>query len=381
MIAPRPERRRSGRAGTAGPLVFVVGIVVLVVALLVAAKPVLVSVVTDVAEERPGLLKNESVRDLVRSELGEAAERAADPGAQSTTFLVGKGDTAVAVAHRLAEAKVISRPIVFLLPLFEAGKEESLQAGTYRVSAAMRPADLSQLFQRGYGEQLVLRVIDGWRLTEIAAEVQARFPTVSGDAFTKAAVAGNYRYDFLAEVKAGTPLEGFLFPDTYFFSADATAEDVVRTLLDTFQRRSGAVVMAAAQKRKVKVYDIVTIASIVEREARDRKEAPTIASVYWNRIDRGMALDADPTIQYALGAWRELMLADLKVDSPYNTYLNPGLPPTPICAPGADALAGAADPATTEYLFFVAKNDGTGDHAFARTIEEHEANRVKYGNK
>jgi len=381
LIAPPPERRRSRRVGTAGPLVFVVGIVVLVVAFLVAAKPLLVSAVTDLAEERPGVLKYESVRDLVRSELGEAAERAADPGAQSTTFVVAKGDTAVAVAHRLAEAKVISRPIVFLLPLYEAGKEESLQAGTYRVSAAMRPADLSQVFQRAYGEQLVLRVIDGWRLAEIAAEVQKHFPNVSGDAFTKAAVAGNYRYDFLVEVKAGTPLEGFLFPDTYFFSADATAEDLVGTLLDSFQRRAGGVVMAASQKRKVKPYDIVTIASIVEREARDRKEAPTIASVYWNRVDRGMALDADPTIQYALGAWRELTLADLKVDSPYNTYRNPGLPPTPICAPGADALAGAADPATTEYLFFVAKNDGTGDHAFARTIEEHEANRVKYGNK
>ena len=123
------------------------------------------------------------------------------------------------------------------------------------------------------------------------------------------------------------------------------------------------------------------LASIVEREARDRKESPTIAGVYANRLRIGMKLDADPTIQYALGEWRELTLDDLKLDSPYNTYVVAGLPPTPICSPGAAALEGAAKPAEVPYLYFVAKNDGTGDHAFAKTIEEHEANRIKYGNK
>jgi UPF0755 protein len=94
-----------------------------------------------------------------------------------------------------------------------------------------------------------------------------------------------------------------------------------------------------------------------------------------------MKLDADPTIQYAKGNWDELSLDDLKLASPYNTYLNPGLPPTPICNPGLAALQAAAQPEKTDFLFFVAKNDGTGDHAFAKTIEEQEANRIKYGNK
>jgi len=129
------------------------------------------------------------------------------------------------------------------------------------------------------------------------------------------------------------------------------------------------------------IYDIVKLASVVEREARDRDESSKIAGVYANRLRIGMKLDADPTIQYAIGEWRELTLDDLKVDSPYNTYEVAGLPPTPICSPGQAALEGAAKPADVPYLYFVAKNDGTGDHAFATTLAEHEANRVKYGNK
>ncbi len=382
----RPPRhplavRRGDRAGPIGPLVFAAGIVVVVGLGVVIARPAVAGAVMDLAEERPGLLRTLAVRELVRSNLGDLADQPADRGALSRSFVVEKGDTAATVAARLAERRVVARPIVFLLALYESGKEESLQAGTYRVSAAMRPAELAELFQRAFGEQLVLRVIEGWRLSEIAAEVEKRFPRVKGQDFLKAAVAGPYRYEFLGDVKAGTPLEGFLFPDTYLFATDVTADDIVRTLLDGFQRRAADVVAKAALRRNVRVYDIVVIASIIEREAKARKESPVVASVYWNRIARGMALDADPTVQYAVGAWRQLTLDDLKVDSPYNTYRSPGLPPTAISAPGQDALEAAADPATTEFLFFVARNDGTGEHAFARTIEEHEANRVKYGNR
>jgi UPF0755 protein len=378
-VNPRIPRRvtRARSAGALGPLVFVLGIVAMLVAGVVVAQPVLASTLTNLAEERPGLLKAAPVRDLVRSSLGDAAILPADATAPYRTFVVETGDTAGMVARRLATSGVVSRPIVFLVALYDTGREESMQAGTYRVSAAMAPADLAKLFQHAYGDQLVLRVGDGWRLSEIAAEVGKRFPKVKAEDFLKAAVTGAYTYDFLRGVNNGTPLEGFLYPDTYFFSPDVTADGIVRTLLDTFELRAGATVSSAAQQRKVKAFDIVTIASIVEREARDRKESATIASVYWNRIRLGMPLQADPTVQYALGQWRELTLADLKVDSPYNTYLNPGLPPTPIAAAGQAAIAGAAQPAQTDFLFFVAKCDGSGDHAFAKTLAEHEQNVKK----
>src|SRR5439155_4396401 len=167
----------------------------------------------------------------------------------------------------------------------------------------------------------------------------------------------------------------------YFFKPTATPGTIVDTLLDQFEQRAGQTLRQAAVENKTTIYDLVKLASIVEREARDRGESPTIAGVYANRLRIGMKLDADPTIQYAKGDWKELVLDDLKLDSPYNTYLVAGLPPTPIASPGAAALDAAAKPATHDFLYFVAKNDGTGDHAFAKTIEEQEANRVKYGNR
>ena len=224
-------------------------------------------------------------------------------------------------------------------------------------------------------------IIDGWRLSQVATAVNKAFPKISEDDFLKTAVVGDRRNTVLSGLGPDQSLEGFLFPDTYFFKPTATPGTIVDTLLDQFEQRAGQTLRQAAVENKTTIYDIVKLASIVEREARDRNESPTIAGVYANRLRIGMKLDADPTIQYAVGQWRELTLADLEMDSPYNTYKVAGLPPTPICNAGQAALAAAAKPADVPYLFFVAKNDGTGDHAFAKTIEEQEANRAKYGNK
>lgn len=362
----------------AGPFLF---ILVALGLLVFAGRALASSTVVEVAEQRPGLLRNDLVRDLVRSNVGDAVSQSMRPDAAQRNFVVEQGDTANVVARRLADENLITRPIVFLLALYESGKEESLQAGTYRVSPAMTPTELAEVFQRALSEQLVLRVGEGWRMTEIAAEVEKRFPKIKAADFTKAAVAGNYSYGFLRDLEPGTPLEGYLFPETYFFSTDVTADDIIRTLLDTFDSRAGATLASASERRRVKIADIVKIASIVEREARARHESPLIASVYWNRIGINMRLEADPTVQYAIGSWREPLLPDLQIDSPYNTYRYGGLPPTPICVPGDAALRGAAEPATSDFFFFVAKNDGTGEHAFARTFDEHERNRVRYGNR
>jgi UPF0755 protein len=362
-------------------VVFLLFVAVAVVGLAFFARPAAGGFMVDLAEEQAGLLRNSAVREMVRASLGDATERPLATRADQRNFVVEQGATAPGIARRLTEDKLISRPIVFLLPLYESGRENALQAGTYRVSAAMAPDEMADVFQRGTGEQLVLRILEGWRLTEIAAEVQKRFPAINADAFTKAAVAGPYEYGFLRDLQPGTPLEGYLFPETYFFATDATAEDIVRTLLDTFDTRAGDAVLSAAERRKVRVADIVIIASIVEREARARNESGLIASVYWNRVALGMRLEADPTVQYAVGAWREPTIQDLAFQSPYNTYRVGGLPPTPICAAGEAALRASAEPATSEFLFFVAKNDGTGEHAFSRTLQEHEANRRKYGNR
>jgi UPF0755 protein len=296
-------------------------------------------------------------------------------------FEVTQGETASDVARHLEDEKLVRTRLAVLVILYDQGKENDIQAGQHRLSAAMTPREIAELLvQRTPEDRVTLRLIEGWRLTEVAAEVSKIFPKITKEAFLQAAVVGKRSSPVLAGIDPAAPLEGFLFPDTYFFIRDATAEQIIDRLLTTFEEKAGNTLRGAASEQKRSVYDLVKLASLVEREARDRKESPQIAGVYANRLRIGMKLDADPTIQYALGSWRPLTLDDLKVDSPYNTYRVAGLPPTPIASPGLAALEGAARPARHDYLYFVA-NDATGQHLFARTLEEHEANRIRAGNR
>ncbi len=321
------------------------------------------------------------MRGLVADRLRNDVDLALDTRADTRPFVIARGETAGEIAKHLEREGVIRSALAFDYVLYDSERENALQSGTYTVSAALTPRELAKLFEKAPGEQIVLRIIEGWRLTEVATAVNKAFPSISKEAFTAAAVVGDRKNTVLAALDPKASLEGYLFPDTYFMRPDTTAPQIVEILLDTFERRVGATLRAASADRRVPIYDIVRLASIVEREARDRSESATIAGVYTNRLKIGMKLDADPTIQYAIGDWRELSLDDLKIDSPYNTYLYPGLPPTPIANSGVAALEGAAKPADVPYFYFVAKSDGTGGHAFAITSEEHEANRVKYGNK
>lgn len=372
-----PPRRRSAL----GPLAFIFFVALLVVGLYVVVLPVAEDAGVAYLTEHDTLLRQDFVRGFVADRVRSEVDLAKDTRADSRPFVIARGETAGQIGKHLEEEGIIRSALAFDYVLYETERENALQSGTYTVSAAFTPRDLAKLFEKAPGEQIVLRLIEGWRLTEVATAVNKAFPSISKEAFTAAAVVGERKNFVLAGMAATAPLEGYLFPDTYFMRPDMTAPQIVEVLLDTFERKVGATLRAASAERKVPIYDIVKLASIVEREARDRSESATIAGVYTNRLKIGMKLDADPTIQYALGDWRELSIDELKTDSPYNTYLNAGLPPTPIANPGVAALEGAAKPADVPYFYFVAKDDGTGQHAFAVTAEEHEANRVKYGNK
>ncbi len=372
-----PPRERS----SLGPFFFLFGVALLVVGSYFVVRPLAEETVVAYVKDHDTLLRQDFVRGFVADRVASEVDLAKDTRADNRPFVIARGETAGEIAKRLEQEGIIRSALAFDFILYETERENALQSGTYTVSPALTPRDLAKLFEKAPGEQIVLRIIDGWRLTEIASAVNKAFPSITKEAFTAAAAVGDRKNTVLTGLDATTPLEGYLFPDTYFMRPDVTAPEIVDVLLDTFERKVGATLRAASAERKVAIYDIVKLASIVEREARDRTESPTIAGVYTNRLKIGMKLDADPTIQYAIGDWRELSLDDLRLDSPYNTYLYPGLPPTPIANPGAAALEGAAKPADVPYFYFVAKNDGTGGHAFAVTVEEHEANRVKYGNK
>jgi len=373
----RPARQRSA----AGPFIFVLLIVGLIVGGVVFGRPIAEDAIVAQVQEHDTLLKQEFIRGLVADQVGVEPDTAKDPHAESRSFVIARGETAGKIAQNLQDQGFIRSALAFAFVLYDTGRETSLQSGTYTISPAFTPRELARVFEKAPSEQTVLRIIEGWRLSETAAAVNKAFPTITVEEFLKTAVVGQRQNTVLAGLPADTSLEGFLFPDTYFFKPTATATQIVDALLDQFELRVGRTLRQAAVDRKTTIYDIVKLGSIVEREARDRQESATIAGVYTNRLEIGMKLDADPTVQYAVGEWREPTLQDLEVDSPYNTYKVAGLPPTPICSPGQPALEGAAKPAQVPYFYFVAKNDGTGDHAFATTLEEHEANRIKYGNK
>jgi UPF0755 protein len=362
--------------------VFVLLVLALVAVVVGQGEGAVGDAVVGMVSDRDTLLRQGPLRAIVAARVGPAADLAADPNGKAREFETLKGETAADVARRLESDGLVRSRLAFLVVLYDGGHQDDLQAGFHVVSPAMTPREIAgALVVTAQEQQTTLRIIEGWRLTEIADAVAKKFPKIAKEDFLTAAVVGKRAHPAVAGLDPAASLEGFLFPDTYFFKTDATSETIITTLLDTFEARAGATLRTAAAAQKRPVYDLVKLASIVEREARDRKESPTIAGVYANRLRIGMKLDADPTIQYALGQWRELILDDLKIDSTYNTYKVAGLPPTPICSPGLAALEAAAKPEQHDYLYFVAKGDASGDHLFARTLEEQEANRVKVGNR
>ena len=236
--------------------------------------------------------------------------------------------------------------------------------------------------------------LEGWRCEEVAAALEEA-GIVSAEAFLQvvrggAEALGTEDYGFLADRPEGslTDLEGFLFPDTYQFPKDSEAVRVVGTMLQNWDRRVPADMREKAATRGMTLYEVVTLASVVEREAVVDEERPRIAGVYLNRLEREMRLEADPTVQYALGLdaqtgrwWTPLTIDQVQnTDSPYNTYGVGGLPPGPICNPGLASIRAVVNPEQTDYLYFVAnKVAGDGSHVFAVTFDEHVGNVQQYG--
>jgi UPF0755 protein len=262
------------------------------------------------------------------------------------------------------------------------GVEGKMVAGSYEFDRGMPTLQVIGRLRAGITMPLTVTVPEGLRSEEVALLME-REGIVSAEEFRAALASEKYDFGFLAERPPGAGLEGYLFPATYGFSRGVTAEEMVRRMLAAFDEQVTPELRQAAQNAGLTLHEAVTLASIIEREAVKAEERPVIAGVFLNRLRLGMPLDADPTVQYALandsanverfGFWKQgLTLEDLQVDSPYNTYVNGGLPPGPICNPGLASLEAVAHPAQTGYLYFVARDDGS--HVFAETLEEHQRN-------
>jgi UPF0755 protein len=322
----------------------------------------------------------------------------ADSTGQPVMFTVQPGQDVGTIADNLEQAGLLDgiSKQWFILKLKGAGPDKLPKAGRFQLTPGMSVDQLIDTLSTPPAEVGIrFTVIEGMRLEQIAEKLSSE-GIISSTIFMQMAGtpegAAKFQSDFLAS--SGRPadqgLEGYLFPDTYEIkqSDGDNSEAVIRIMLRTMEEKFTPEMRQAVAEKGRTIHQVLTVASIVQREGVVKEELPDIASVFWNRVDAGMPLDADPTTQYALGRtpnwWPnldQLGVLPRDVDHPYNTYKFPGLPPGPICSPGLDAIRAAVYPSDTNYLYFVAKNDGTGAHAFAETLEEHERNRVIYGNR
>ena len=246
------------------------------------------------------------------------------------------------------------------------------QAGVYQLSPTQSLAEVAQIIWQGQVQSIPITIPEGWSLQKMAAYFQGQ-GLFSAEAFLQ--VATQIPYDRFPWLPTNLPhLEGYLFPDTYELAYnDATPEAVINLMLKQFE--TVALPLLDQANSAFTLQEWVTLASIVEKEAVLPEERERISGVLLNRLDLGMPLQVDPTVEYGLGIQqtpdRPLTLEEVRTPSPYNTYINPGLPPTPIASPGEGSLASIFNPESHDYLYFVARYDGT--HVFSRTLEEHEA--------
>jgi UPF0755 protein len=245
------------------------------------------------------------------------------------------------------------------------------QAGTYELSLTDPLGAIAESVWNGDVVQVSITIPEGWNIRQMGEYFEAQGLFAAEDFV---AASQNVPYEDYPWLPENLPhLEGFLYPDTYTLPDPATPEAIIRQMLDQFE--GVALPLYQPEQTAYSLLEWVTLASIVEKEAVVGDERGLIASVFARRLEEGMTLGADPTVEYALGIRQTpdqpLTLRDVNTPSPYNTYLNPGLPPTPIASPGVASLEASIAPADTEYLYFVARYDGT--HVFSRTLAEHEA--------
>ncbi len=322
----------------------------------------------------------------------QALAQTASADSTQRVFHVNPGDTALAVSTRLQEEGLITDANLFRTYMRYEGLDQRLATGDFQLAPNMTMAEIAERLQHSRIQEIVVTIPEGMRAEEVADLLNVK-NVMDGEAFLALVRGGNASASALGDysfLPGGlNSLEGYLFPDTYRLPAQATPADLIRRMLDNFGQRVTPDVTAPAVQAGRNLTQVITIASIVEREAQIADERPLIASVYWNRASGacsketgGAYLQADPTVQYAAGRpgewwWKPPSVEAYKdVVSPFNTYTHPGLPPGAIASPGLSAIRAAAQPADTKYCFFVATGDGR--HVFASTLAEHEQNVKQY---
>jgi UPF0755 protein len=321
--------------------------------------------------------------DLIRS---QDVDKPASNDPSTVRFIVAPGASVTEIGQQLEVQGLVTDSDLFRSYVRINGIAPRIQAGNFTLRKNMSIKEVALALQRAQFNEISITIPEGRRIEEVAELVEKQ-AGVSAAEFLRLVRLQlpdfNPDYPFLKGLPEGATLEGYLFPDTYRLPENPTAQDVILRMLDNFGEKA-APVLANAQGKTA--HELLTVASIVEREAVIGDERPTIASLYLNRLNIGMPLQADPTVQYAMGYdtdqqkwWRQITQADYQFVDPagYNTYRSPTLPPGPIASPGLGSIQAVVTPQQTNFIFMVACPNGDGRHAFSVTYEEQLANFAK----
>jgi len=297
-------------------------------------------------------------------------------------FSIELGDDIYSITNKLEQQGLISDANIFRDYLLFRGFDRTIQAGMYDLNAGMTARDIASALQDATPDHVKLSILPGWRLEEIAQSLPTSGLEISPEEFLSVTSQKPVGYSFSSSLPEDATMEGLMPPGIYELPRNIPVDQLLHQLLSIFESRLTTELLQGFNRQMLSPFQALNIASIVEKEAINDTEMPLIASVYINRHSAGIKLEADPTVQYALGHdeyqntwWKSpLSLIDLQIDSPYNTYLNPGLPPGPISNPSQKALRAVAFPEKSPYFYFRAACDESGNHVFAETFEEHQAN-------
>lgn len=388
---PKPKRRTSCLLVLLIMLLLLVGAVTAVWTTIQRWQAALANPLIAQHDVAPGL--NPAQRIFLASYLAERVEQLQQPAGSSTApilFTITPGEPANVIVNNLVTAGVVADGELLLNYLTYYGFERELVAGQFTLPPQATIPQLVQTLTQAGTQDIELSFLPGWRLEEMANYLAVISPAqIDSQEFL--ALARRERpfdltpYPFLANLPPDSSLEGYLFPSQYPIPVTTTAAELVALMLARFDGEVTPALRQGFGAQGLTLHEAVTLASIVEREGVVAEERPLIASVFHNRLRAAMPLQADPTVQYALGSatgewWKSpLDVADLSFDSPYNTYQIPALPPGPINSPSLSSLQAVAEPSQSSYLFFVANCDGQNRHLFGVTYEEHQANVARCG--
>lgn len=295
------------------------------------------------------------------------------------SFLVKEGNGVSDIALNLQNQGLVRSGFVFRLYIAWRGAANYIQAGEYQLSSSMTTKEIANILISGKIKEFKITIPEGWNLKEIASYLEKENIVKSQDFLIGVSNLSKYKkdYDFLSSIPNDKNLEGFLFPDTYFLPNRVDSEVIIRKMLDNFGRKLTSEIREKIKKKKMTIYEFITLASIVEKEVPNSEDKKIVAGIFYKRLANDMALESCATIEYILGAKRRILsYEDMHIDSPYNTYLHLGLPPGPISNPGLDSILAALEPTKTDFWYFLSPDSRRT--IFSRTLEEHETNQAKY---